>query len=78
MMNNIYHRGYSDCAKVPMAAHQVLPLTGYLCEVSNGAPATGVNRIYSMDKSKLGNLWAGIGSLMYSTTVIANEGCSGN
>ena len=55
-MNNIYHRAYSDCAKVPMAAHQVLSLTGYLFKVRNGAPATGVNRIYSMDKSKLGNL----------------------
>ena len=55
-MNNIYHRAYCDCVKVPMAAHQVLPLTEYLFEVSNSTPATGVNRIYNMSKSKLGNL----------------------
>ena len=48
-----------------MPAHQVLPLTAYIFEVNNSTSATQANKIQSMDKSELLNLWAGIGTLMY-------------
>ena len=41
-----------ECVKVPMPAHQVLPLMGYIFEASYSTSATGVNRMI-MDQSEL-------------------------
>ena len=56
---------------MPVLAHQVLPLTGYIFETSYSTSATRANKIYhgpikSMDQSKLLNPWVGIGTLTYS------------
>ena len=54
----------SGCVKVPMSAHLVLSLTGYIFEAFYSTPQA--HKIWSMDQSKLLNLWAGNGTLTYS------------
>ena len=36
---------YQECVKVPMPAHQVLPLTAYIFEASYSTSATQANKI---------------------------------
>ena len=36
---------YIECVKVPMPAHEVLPLTGYIFEASCSTAATQANKI---------------------------------
>ena len=48
--------GSFECVKVPMPAHQVLPLTGNIFEASYGTSATQANKIKSIDQLELFNL----------------------
>ena len=43
-------------AKVPMPAHQVLPLSRYILETRFGTLVTWVIKVSSMGQSELGNL----------------------
>ena len=45
-----------ECVNVPMPADQVLPLTGYILEANYSTSITWINKIYSMNQSKLGNI----------------------
>ena len=54
-----------ECVKVPMSAHQVLPLTAYIFEATYSTAATQANKIQNMDQSESLNQWAGIGALTY-------------
>ena len=58
-------RGLFECVKVPIPAHQVLPLKAYIFEAKYSMSATQANKIQSMDQSEVLNLWAGIGTLTY-------------
>ena len=61
MINEVAHSPKS--IKVPMPAHQILPLTGYVFEASYSTLATHANKILNMDQSEVLNPWAGIGTL---------------
>ena len=41
----IYYYGHIECVKVPMPAHQVLPLTAYIFEASYSTSATQASKI---------------------------------
>ena len=62
---DMYAPWTQEGVKVPMPAHQVLPLTAYIFEASYSTSATQANKIYSTDQSEPLNLWAGIGTLTY-------------
>ena len=47
---------YLERVKVPMPAHQVLPLTGYIFEAIYSTSVTQASKSYSMDQSELLNL----------------------
>ena len=44
---------------------------GYIFQASDSMSATRVDKIYSMDQSELGNVWAGIETLTYSKEIVA-------
>ena len=43
--NKVKILAYYECVKVPMPAHQVLPLTAYIFEASYSTSATQANKI---------------------------------